>query len=431
MNKKYILSLAILIGIALGWGLVISSGSGDNKAQLELLEQARSYIEDKIYIKGLPLYEDALTYKTERTPDIFLEYANVFKEMNDFFSYRELMKQFLLTYEASEEVYLEVAKYDFENNYYSDGFKVVKEGLLKFNSEKLQELYETYRYSIQFSYAEYDDITLLSNNLIAAKRGDKWGYISGTGKTVISFDYDQAMPFIDDLAIARQDNQAILIDTEGNRWALAKESVEDIIPMSSERSALKIDNKWYVTNSEFLVGDISYNFVGTLSEGYFVIETEAGVGLRDIENNFIVSIGANEIAMDELGRALVNNRAFIKVNEKFQMIDEKGNYIGIQTYEDAFPFYLEGQLAAVKQNGKWGFIDENGKEVLPYEWENAKSFSCGVAAVQRDGLWGFIDFNGELIINPQFVDVKSFVDGVASVYDGFKWRIMYFNEYRD
>ena len=41
-------------------------------------------------------------------------------------------------------------------------------------------------------------------------------------------------------------------------------------------------------------------------------------------------------------------------------------------YEDARNFY-EG-LAAVKRNGKWGFIDEDNRTVIPFEYDYALLF---------------------------------------------------------
>ena len=55
-------------------------------------------------------------------------------------------------------------------------------------------------------------------------------------------------------------------------------------------------------------------------------------------------------------------------------------------YEDADRF-SEG-LAAVKQGGKWGYIDETGKTVIPFRYDKAYPFSEGLAVVgkleQRD-----------------------------------------------
>ena len=48
-------------------------------------------------------------------------------------------------------------------------------------------------------------------------------------------------------------------------------------------------------------------------------------------------------------------------------------------YEDAEPF-SEG-LAAVKRDGKWGYIDTEGQTVIPFQYERAYDFSEGYAVV--------------------------------------------------
>lgn len=57
-------------------------------------------------------------------------------------------------------------------------------------------------------------------------------------------------------------------------------------------------------------------------------------------------------------------------------------------YEDAGQFNED--LAPVKENGKWGYIDETGKTVIPFRYDKAYSFSEGLALVgkmeQRD-MW--------------------------------------------
>ena len=71
-------------------------------------------------------------------------------------------------------------------------------------------------------------------------------------------------------------------------------------------------------------------------------------------------------------------------------------------------FLESGGLAAVCKDGKWGFLDKNGQEVLPFAWDNARSFSEGVAAVERDGLWGYISLRGEIAVPLQYTGAKPF-----------------------
>lgn len=45
-----------------------------------------------------------------------------------------------------------------------------------------------------------------------------------------------------------------------------------------------------------------------------------------------------------------------------------------------------------KKNGRHGFIDNRGKEVIPFNYEDAHDMSEGLAAVKQNGKWGFVSF---------------------------------------
>ncbi len=47
-------------------------------------------------------------------------------------------------------------------------------------------------------------------------------------------------------------------------------------------------------------------------------------------------------------------------------------------------------LAAVRLGGKWGFVNEAGKEVVPCRYDEVRDFEGGLAAVRREAsgaLW--------------------------------------------
>ena len=72
-------------------------------------------------------------------------------------------------------------------------------------------------------------------------------------------------------------------------------------------------------------------------------------------------------------------------------------------------------LAKVEKDGKWGFIDKNGKVVIEPQFDDAGDFSEGFAQVKKDGKYGFIDKSGKVVIEPQFDNVEYFIEGFAQV----------------
>lgn len=82
----------------------------------------------------------------------------------------------------------------------------------------------------------------------------------------------------------------------------------------------------------------------------------------------------------------------------------------------------EELIPIVKKNSRISFIDKKGKEEFVLEPHNGKeitevsSFSDGRATIKTDdGKYGFIDKNGKVVIEPKYDDATDFIDGVAFV----------------
>ena len=101
--------------------------------------------------------------------------------------------------------------------------------------------------------------------------------------------------------------------------------------------------------------------------------------------------------------------------ERVMILDDDGNLITSLIYDDSGEFH-EG-LVSVKHNGKWGFIDKEGNEAIPFDYEYAYDFSEGACAVLK-GKCGYIDKQGQVIIPFNYSVAFKFHNGIASVYVG-------------
>ena len=54
------------------------------------------------------------------------------------------------------------------------------------------------------------------------------------------------------------------------------------------------------------------------------------------------------------------------------------------------------------KNGKFGFINKEGQEVIPCIYNSALNFSEGLAAVLIGNKWGFINLKNEVVIDFQY-----------------------------
>lgn len=81
----------------------------------------------------------------------------------------------------------------------------------------------------------------------------------------------------------------------------------------------------------------------------------------------------------------------------------------------------EVALFPVTKDGKAGYIDTQGKIKIPLQYDDAETFSEGLAAVKQGDRWGYINADGEMVIQPTFSMPSSFHDGRASFRESDKF----------
>lgn len=67
----------------------------------------------------------------------------------------------------------------------------------------------------------------------------------------------------------------------------------------------------------------------------------------------------------------------------------------------------------VRKDSLWGFVDEEGKLKIGFQYINASSFSEGLAAVKKTDSVGFINTSGEVVIPFRYENANSFKEGMA------------------
>lgn len=117
-------------------------------------------------------------------------------------------------------------------------------------------------------------------------------------------------------------------------------------------------------------------------------------------------------------RTLENKRIFIKKHmillttiilfscSNNKMADRSIDHVtdelksAIKNYSEAEP-YNEG-LAAVQQNGKWGYIDKLGKLIIDCKFDKVRDYVCNRAEVYIDEKEGCIDSEGNIIVDIKY-----------------------------
>ena len=62
----------------------------------------------------------------------------------------------------------------------------------------------------------------------------------------------------------------------------------------------------------------------------------------------------------------------------------------------------------------WGFVNENGEEIIPCKYIDADDFFDGLARVHSKEGWGFVNKDGEEIISCKYEDADYFWFGAET-----------------
>ncbi len=105
----------------------------------------------------------------------------------------------------------------------------------------------------------------------------------------------------------------------------------------------------------------------------------------------------------------------VRVMRKNKYGYEKAGVLVVKAKYDNASDFSEG-LARVGKENKYGFVAEDGKEIVPAQFVAASNFSYGFAAVKAgEGNCYFIDKTGKKMNNEVYADTKAFNEGLAPV----------------
>ncbi len=287
---------------------------------------------------------------------------------------------------------------------------------------------------------KYDRGAEFHEGLAAVRRKNKWGYINKSGEEVIPCKYITAYNFHEGLAaVLLNDEDLAFIDKNGSVvfHAVTHEHTSVMYYLDNLSGYLPTRN--YVSFSEGMCylcdpfskivldtkGNIVFSLEEKLKGGHNCCMWPYSCGLARVSLNkgnkrlfgFIdksgniaiptnysfacdfsdslawVSNGKHYGCIDKTGKLIID---FVyDVPEKHRLeayYDQPRKAWNMREYRGGYKF-CEG-LSGVNIGGKWGFVDNNGQVIVPFEYDDIRNFSEGFAWVMKKGKWGLVDKYG-------------------------------------
>jgi len=416
--------------LLISWVFAVNAKTNAAKQKI-LMNQAEELMSKGIYIYAITLLEQAAGYKTASTPEaedkLKEAYLKLIGNKGVEALYLGLLEKQMSRKEVLPGVYTEAANYYISKSRIPEALSVLRAGIKKTGSDELVSLYESNRYVYSVNRTSYDDVTAISGSTIQVKKDGSWGIARSDGSPLIPCQYEKISTFSIDRAIVRENGKTFAVDINNNRIALLEEYAYDFGNFADNRIPVLIGGSWLRSTGEFALGTLDFEQMGMYSGGYAAAKTEGRWGVIGLSSQWLVRAEYDEIIRDELGRCYGQGAVFVRSGKSVWLFSQ-GETVG-SAFEDARPFSAEG-FAAVKRNGKWGFIDNEGELRINFIYDDALSFGQHLAAVRLDGLWGYISIEGSIVIEAAFLEAKSFAKGSAPVRTERGWQFITLLEYK-
>ena len=267
----------------------------------------------------------------------------------------------------------------------------------------------------------------MSNVFVVNKNG-KYGFYNNNGKVILKpqyTNYSMAGNYIS----VQKDNKTELFDINGNlvNTNSYKKMIETNNPLyfiaenddgheSIISKDITIDNKYtnimYAFDDYFIFTDEKggtgvinalTNKIEIEPKYDFIILIDNSKALQAIDgkNNLleIYSKGMKKtVSMDDgILDSLHDGFSVIYSGTDIKYINSEGEVV---TNTDVYP---DKKLYADYKNGKWGFKNKDGKNVVECEYDIVTEFNeYGFAGIKKDDKWGVVREDGKIIVEPSY-----------------------------
>ena len=191
-------------------------------------------------------------------------------------------------------------------------------------------------------------------NVLRVKKGDKYGLVDFTGKTLLAYEYDsiEALKGTSNSLLTQKDGKYGLVDNTGK--VIIPNEYKQILAISD-----KYENGYIVVNDENKYGIIGYNTKTVVEPRYDEIKPIYGNNLYVVKEgdtwkianaeNPLFDLGQNEVQEINSGNIIISN------TDGYGIINSSGEEVIPATYQDLS--YAFGEYYIAKKDDKYGIIN--------------------------------------------------------------------------
>lgn len=419
-RTKSNLILIVLAIFAVIWicAISVATDNSEEEEQLALIKTAKTYMEDKLYIRAVKNYKNAIAnYKTEHNETLRKELLAIYLEAEMMGDYYSFITERIADKSAEEAEYVILAKYYMEGRKDTKALEVIQTGIKLFNNEELIAMQEQILYEYRTIDIEYNTLLQPSSEwIIPAFDGEKWGYMTSNGKVMLDNKYEEITYFDGSYAVVKLDGVYTLIDKNGYWNAVDKIPLEKVTDLSSSAIVGVKEGKYKLYTRTFgKLSDEAFDMLYANDNGTYMAKKNDKWALLSSELEEVTKDEFADVALNSQGNVFKGNYGMVKDKGGYFLMNAAGAKLYSARFVNAKGFEGSGNCAVADASGKWGYANSKGDVIIDYQYEDAKSFSDRLGAVKIDGKWGYVNKFNELKIDAVYEEAYPFINGKALV----------------
>lgn len=419
---RVICTVLLVLLCGLGWFAQLTSVSSSKGRYTEELEAARSLSARGLYQRAIQSYEAALAVQEEIEvrQELLGVYALAYEDGTVTRSaYKRALESSCDLYPKNAGLWTRLVEHLRGVNNYRDAYKALgRAERAGASSEELSALSVEVCYAYTESGQIFTKFCSAPNGYTAIYNGHLWGVIAPDGDRDYDCDYLYISPYSDSgAALFCTEDSKRLIDADGVVQAILSEELAETRAYGSGLLPVLQGGQWRYfdcENDQYLAA--GYDDASSFQEGVAAVKQGASWSLIDVTGSQTLDQTFTAFKLYENGDYSWKDRFVASEGTSWGLHQTNGRLLSSDISAQNMDIYMGDYVAFQDASGRWGFMDQKGKLAIEPHYQQARSFSCGLAAVFDGERWGFINRDDKLVIENQFLDVGYFTSkGVCPV----------------
>jgi hypothetical protein len=249
------------------------------------------------------------------------------------------------------------------------------------------------------SQKQYEQISPYNGKFFPVQNRGFWGAVDKGGKEIITCVHDSLLQSNGSNLVVKFKDSYGVINLDEN-WLVTPQ--QNSLELLNDDAYLEFNGR--TTFLKTMKGQLIYFSDNTLEykDGYLKEHLPSGAYWIISMDGIIIERSTQPQQTEKVFRESEGYRAILR-DGKYGFIDGEGRLRIANRYEDAKPF--NDGLAAIRIRGKWGFIDQSEALIIQPVYDGVENFNNGYSIVRQQDQYGLIDRNGKVVLPLRYDEI--------------------------